>query len=91
MLNRRIKDAATAAFRDNGLLARMSPEDRERAAQFYTQVADETKGRRADLARLYNLERARFLRGEVSRIAPTALEFAREIGTADRKSGEPDV
>jgi hypothetical protein len=58
----------------------MSPEARERAAQWYQQLAERTVGAKAALARLYNLERARFLRGDVDRIAPTARQFAEEIG-----------
>ncbi len=37
-------------------------------------------GAQAGLARLYHLERARFLRGQVSQIAGRALDFAAEIG-----------
>lgn len=40
-------------------------------------------GVRADLARVYNLERAKFLRGEVERIADSAPKFAAEIGFFD--------
>ncbi len=80
MLAKKLKDAATAAFRDNTRLAEMSPEEREQAAQGYEQVARQMVGTQAGLARLYNLERARFLRGQVSRIAARALDFAAEIG-----------
>jgi len=34
MLAKNLKDAATAAFRDNSKLAEMSPEEREQAAQW---------------------------------------------------------
>ena len=39
-------------------------------------------GTQAGLARLYNLERAKFLRGQVSHIAARALDFAAKIGYA---------
>ncbi len=80
LLEKRLKDAATAAFRDNGRLAEMSPDDRELAAQGYEQMAQQMVGTEAGLARLYNLERAKFLRGRVSRIASRARDFADEIG-----------
>ncbi len=75
-----IKKAATDAFKDNGKRGDMSVADRELAARFYEGWAGQTTGRYAELARLYNLERARFLRGEVDRIAGTARAFADEIG-----------
>jgi len=37
-------------------------------------------GTQAGVARLYNLERAKFLRGQVRRIAGRALDFGAEIG-----------
>lgn len=80
MLEQELKDAATAAFRDNRKLALMSPEEREQAAQGYEQVAQRMVGTQAGLAWLYNLERAKFLRGEVNRIASKARDFASEIG-----------
>ena len=80
LLTKQLKDAATAAFRDNGKLAEMSQDDRELAAQGYEQMAGQMLGTEAGLARLYNLERARFLRGRVSRIASRARDFAAEIG-----------
>ena len=80
MLAQSIKDAATAAFKDNAKLANMTAQERETAARFYEVVAQQTVGTRAALARLYNLERARFLRGEVRHIAATALQFGQEIG-----------
>ena len=80
VLEERLKNAATAAFRDNSKLAEMSPVERELAAQGYEQVAQNMVGTKARLARLYNLERARFLRGQVSRIAPKARIFGSEIG-----------
>jgi hypothetical protein len=78
LLNTSLKEAATAAFRDNARLAEIQIEDRELAAQFYEQIAEQVTGTRAALARLYNLERAKFLRGEVDHIAPTARQFAEE-------------
>ncbi len=80
MLAKRLKDTATAAFRDNSRLMEMSPEEREQAAQGYEQMAQQMVGTQAGLARLYNLERARFLRGQVSHIAARALDFASEVG-----------
>ena len=74
-----LKDAAEDAFQENTLLSNLSPPEREQAAQWYEAVAARTVGIRSDLARLYNLERAKFLRGQVTRIAPDAPEFAREI------------
>lgn len=79
-LTRTLKDAATAAFRDNDRLVEMTPEDRELAARGYEQVAGQMVGSEAGLAHLYNLERARFLRGQVGRIASKARDFAAEIG-----------
>jgi len=76
----KLKDAAEDAFQDNALLAAISLRDREQAAQWYADCAARVVGTRAELARLYNLERAKFLRGQVSRIADTAPNFAREIG-----------
>ena len=75
-----LKDAAEDAFHDNSLLSMISPQEREQAAQWYANRAAHLVGTQAELARLYNLERAKFLRGQVSRIADTAPNFAREIG-----------
>ena len=75
-----IKDAATAAFRDNSRLQDMASADRELAALFYDEVAAQAVGNRSDIAREYNLERARFLRGQVDHIAATAVGFAQEKG-----------
>jgi hypothetical protein len=83
LLSKTVKDAATAAFRDNSKRAGMTPEEREEAAQWYEQIAEQTMGTHAGLARLYNLERAKFLREEVNQIAPTARQFGEEIGYAD--------
>ncbi len=74
-----LKRAAEDAFHDNSLLIMLSLEEREQAAQWYEAFAAQTVGDRADLARLYNLERARFLRGQVARIARRAPDFAVEI------------
>ena len=79
LLNEYLKDLATAAFRDNSKIFALSPEEREIAAQAYEQMAGEVGGSQAGLARLYNLERARFLRGQVSHIASKARLFADEI------------
>ncbi len=75
-----IKKAAVAAFYDNASLSEMTLQEREQAAQYYEEVAADTRGTLPDLARLYNLERAKFLRGEVIRIAYSAPLFAEEIG-----------
>lgn len=75
-----LKKAAEDAFHNNSLLALISSEDREQAAQWYEAFAMQTVGSQADLASLYNLERAKFLRGQVARIARSAPVFAAEIG-----------
>ncbi len=75
-----LKRAAERAFHDNSLLRLLTPEEREQAAAWYEAYAPRTVGAAAELARLYNLERARFLRGQVARIADTAPNFGREIG-----------
>lgn len=90
-LPRHVKKAATDAFKHNELLALISAEDREDAAKYYAEVAGRTLGTKSDLARIYNLERARFLRGEVQRIAATAVEFAAEIGYKGPALGGNDV
>ncbi len=82
----RLKEAAEDAFHDNSLLTMLSPEERELAARWYEDFAAQTVGDLADLARLYNPERARFLRGQVPRIAGRAPHFATEIGY--RKTGD---
>ena len=76
----RLKRAVEDAFHDNSLLSSIPLEDRERAAQWYEAVAGQTVGNRAALARRYNLERAKFLRGQVLRVARSAPEYLREIG-----------
>jgi hypothetical protein len=90
-LPKSIKDAATAAFRDNTKLGLMPTNDREQAARFYEYIAGYTVGTKSELARLYNLERARFLRGQVRRIASNANEFAVEIRYIEKFRGEDDV
>ena len=79
-LHTSLKKAATDAFLDNTLLDAISLADREQAAWWYEDFPTKAGGIYSDLARLYNLERAKFLRGQVSRIAGTAPDFAREIG-----------
>lgn len=76
----KLKKAAEDAFHNNDLLANISPEDRLIAADWYEMFAGEAGGSRAGLARLYNLERAAFLRGQVKRIARDAPLFAEDIG-----------
>ncbi len=74
-----LKKSVEDAFHNNELLSEISAADREVAAFWYEAFAEETVGSRAELARLYNLERAAFLRGQVVRIARNAPEYAREI------------
>ena len=74
-----LKEAATKAFRDNSKLVRMTRSEREEAALWYDQIARRMVGTQAKLARMYNIERAKFLRGEVSRIAATAVLFDAEM------------
>lgn len=83
LITMRLKVAATKAFLNNVKLSEMSLEDRNEAARQYEKMADEMVGVRADLARRYNLERARFLRGDVDHIANSAPNFAKEIGFFD--------
>ena len=85
-LHQPLKKAATDAFVDNTLLDAISLADREQAEQWYENFAEQAGGTYSDLARLYNLERAKFLRGQVSRIAGTAPDFAREIGMRQLES-----
>lgn len=76
-----IRRAATAAFENNALLAKMTPEARAAAARAYEAIAARTSDNvNAEAGRLYNLERAKFLRGEVDRIAPTLPKFKLEKG-----------
>jgi hypothetical protein len=81
ILPQQLKSAVEKAFADPRKLAELSSEERELAARFYEEVAHSASGSKALLARLYNLERARFLRGEVKRIAATAVQFAKETDT----------
>jgi RHS repeat-associated protein len=70
-----IKNAAERSFRNNALRDRMSPEEREVAAQFYENLAALTRGRVSEDAALYNLYRAKFLRGEINSIPGTLAQF----------------
>jgi hypothetical protein len=79
-LPKEVKDKAWAAFKNNDLLAQMTAEERELAARAYEGAAEMTAGPLADAARLYNLERARFLRGSVPRIARSLRAFMAERG-----------
>ena len=63
----------------------MSLEDRKEAACQYEKLAGEMVGIRAGLARRYNLERAKLLRGDVERIANSAPNFAAEVGFFDAR------
>ena len=80
LITRRLKDAASAAFQDNSKLSEMTLEERMAAAQQYEDLAGQMVGIKAELARKYNLERAKFLRGQVRRLAHSAPAFAAEIG-----------
>ena len=53
----------------------LTAEERELAAQLYEEVAGKTTGKFANEAKLYNLERAKYLRGQVDKIAPTLPAF----------------
>ena len=81
-----IKRAAVAAFYDNAALSEMTLQEREQAAHYYEEVAADTRGTVPDLARLYNLERAKFLRGEVASIVYSAPQFAEKIGYRRKES-----
>ncbi len=80
LITRKLKDAASAAFQDNSKLSKMTLEERMAAAQQYEDLAKQMVGIKAGLARIYNLERAKFLRGQVSRLPHSAPAFAAEIG-----------
>jgi hypothetical protein len=75
-----VKTLAVKAFRKNSLRDEMTIEQRLHAAEYYERVAQITTNSAAELGRLYNLERAKFLRGEIDHIPATADEFAKEIG-----------
>lgn len=76
----KLKKAVEDAFRNNILLAEVAVDARLIAADWYEKFSGEVGGSHAELARLYNLERAAFLRGQVEQIAPNAPKFAQEIG-----------
>ncbi len=85
LLTKRLKDLATAAFFSNDRLSEMTLEERAEAAREYENLARHMVGTRLELARRYNLERAKFLREEVGRIADTAPKFAEEIGFSESR------
>ena len=58
----------------------MTAEQRESASRAYERIADNLVGNEAEIARLYNLERAKFLRGEIDSIAENIPEFRKERG-----------
>ena len=74
-----LKIAATKALRDNALLTQMTLQEREEAAQWYDQIASQMVGTQAKLARRYNLVRAKFLRGEITHIALSAVLFGAKM------------
>ncbi len=73
-----LKNACDAAFKDNSKLADISMADRLAAAREYELLAGRVGNREAEAARLYNLERAKFLRGECDHIAPKLPLFKAE-------------
>lgn len=79
-MTRELKDKASDAFKDNSKLNLLSELEREQAANAYEKIAELTGGKYAELAKQYNLERTKFLRGEISEIAGTAADFAKEKG-----------
>ncbi len=79
-LRAELKSLAQKAFHYNERLSEMTLEEREEVAQWYEDFAAEVVGTQSALARLYNLERAKFLRGQAGRIAFDAPKFAKEIG-----------
>ncbi len=74
-----LRRAASRSFRFNAELELISPEDRELAAQMYEKLAEHTL-KSQNLTRLYNLERAKFLRGQVDHILTPIQAFAKEYG-----------
>ena len=79
----KIRHVANAALKDpsNAIRNVISVEQKAVAATMYERIAELQGAKKsADLARLFNLERAQYLRGEVDRIAPDALAFALERG-----------
>ena len=75
-----VKEKAVMALRSNELLTNMTPEEREAAAQFYEWTARSRglKGSEARLARLYNVERAKFLRGQIPRLTHPLRAWEKE-------------
>ena len=72
---------ATTAFKDNSKLNLMTKAERQQAAKGYEEIAGMiTKERSGSFAKEYNLERARFLNGEVNSISGTAAGFAKDKG-----------
>jgi RHS repeat-associated protein len=59
-----LRQKANTAFRNNSKLSDMTEEEREAAAKGYDKVAQRVGGEKQALARRFNIERARFLRGE---------------------------
>jgi RHS repeat-associated protein len=68
-----------SVLRTGERLEELTPAIREKAAQYYDQVAELVGGKHAEMARLFNLERARFLR-EGGLIPPGTLpEFIKRV------------
>jgi hypothetical protein len=63
------------ALKGRESLSKISPATRERAAQFYEEMANHTVNTLANPARLFNLERARYLREGGSVPPGTLPEF----------------
>ena len=81
ILPKALKDMATTAFKDNSKLNLMTKAERQQAAKGYEEIAGMiTKERSGSFAKEYNLERARFLNGEVNSISGTAAGFAKDKG-----------
>ena len=79
-LSKELMGKSSSAFTDNNLLSQMTMAEREAAAKGYEQIAELTKGRYKEIAGMYNLERAKFLRGEVSSVASKLEDFAKQFG-----------
>jgi RHS repeat-associated protein len=76
-LNQRVKNA----FKDPCELGKLTADERRRAAEGYDWLAENVRSvTLPKLTAAFNRERARYLRGEVERIARTAEDFRKERG-----------
>ena len=80
MVPKALRNLAEAAFDNPAALNNMTAAEREAAAQGYTEISKVTGGSQAQLTALYNLERAKYLRGEIPTIQPNATLFGIEKG-----------